>query len=130
MRKLFAIAAVLFAATAHAQTAEGDAQWLLRAEGHQGGRAKAPHVDAAIAAYQKAIAQNPNDLEARWKLLRAIRFKGAYVAANDEAKKAIYALGKKAGEEAVAMVARHDPHSPEVAAVYLWDAINWGEWAV
>src|SRR2546428_1001419 len=106
MRKLFAIAAVFFAATAHAQIAEGDAQWLLRAEGHQSGRAKATHVDAAIAAYQRAIAQNPNDLEARWKLLRALRFKGAYVASSSDEKKQIYSSGKKAGEETLAVVGR------------------------
>src|SRR6266568_9541929 len=106
MRKLFAIAAVLFAATAHAQTAEGDAQWLLRAEGHQGGRAKSAHVDAAIAAYQRAVAQNPNDLEARWKLLRTVRFKGAYFASSSDEKKQIYSTAKKAGEDTLAVVDR------------------------
>lgn len=100
----------------------------MRAEGHQGGRAQAAHIDAAIAAYQKAVAQNPNDLEPRWKLMRAIRFKGAYVAATNEAKKPIYTLGKKAGEEALAVVARHQ--GPGTAEVYLWDAVLWGEWAL
>src|SRR6185369_6403077 len=95
---------LLIAATATAQVPDGDQQFALRAEGHQGGHAQAAHVDAAIAAYQKAIAQNPNDLEPRWKLLRAIRFKGAYVATTNEAKKPIYAQGKKAGQEALAVV--------------------------
>src|SRR5882724_2729297 len=120
---------LFIAATATAQVPEGDQHWAMRAEGHQGGRAQAAHVDAAIAAYRKAIAQNPNDLEPRWKLLRAIRFKGAYVAATDQAKKPIYAEGKKAGEEALALVKR-EPRAPGVAEVYLWDAINWGEWAL
>jgi tetratricopeptide (TPR) repeat protein len=119
---------LLIAATATAQIPDGDQHWAMRAEGQQGGRAQAGHIDAAIAAYRKAIAQNPNDLEPRWKLLRAIRFKGAYVAATPEAKKAVYAEGKKAGEEALAVVARHP--GPGVAAVYLWDAVNWGEWAL
>src|SRR5205814_5063384 len=117
------------AATAAAQVPDGDQHWALRAEGHQGRHAQAAQVDAAIAAYQRAIAQKPNDLEPRWKLLRAIRFKGAYVAATDGAKKPIYAQGKKAGEEALAVVARQ-PHAPGVAEVYLWDAVNWGEWAL
>jgi tetratricopeptide (TPR) repeat protein len=120
---------LLIAATATAQVPDGDQQWALRAEGHQGGRAQAARVDGAIAAYQKAIAQNPNDLEPRWKLLRAIRFKGAYVAATNEAKKPIYALGKKAGDEALAVVARQ-PSAPGAAEVYLWDSIIWGEWAL
>jgi len=117
------------AATAAAQVPDGDQHWALRAEGHQRGHAQGGQVDAAIAAYQRAIAQKPNDLEPRWKLLRAIRFKGAYVATTDNAKKPIYAQGKKAGEEALAVVARQ-PHAPGVAEVYLWDAVNWGEWAL
>src|SRR5207244_3490800 len=64
------------------------------------------HADAAIAAYGRAIAQNPNDLEARWKLLRTYRFKGAYVAANNDEKKKIYAEAKTAGEQALALVDR------------------------
>jgi tetratricopeptide (TPR) repeat protein len=120
---------LLIAATATAQVPDGDQHFAMRADGHQGGHAQAAHVDAAIAAYQKAIAQNPNDLEPRWKLLRAIRFKGAYVATTNEAKKPIYALGKKAGQEALAVVARQ-PHAPGVAEVYLWDSVNWGEWAL
>src|SRR5436190_20300737 len=121
---------LFIAATAAAQVPEGDQHWALRAEGHQGGHAQAAHIDAAIAAYQKAIAQSPNDLEARWKLLRAIRFKGAYVATTNEAKKPIYAQGKKAGEEALAVVARHAAGKaplatiPGAAEVYLWDAVN------
>ena len=150
MRKLFAIAAVFFAATAHAQIAEGDAQWLLRAEGHQGGHAKAPHIDAAIAAYQRAIAQNPNDLEARWKLLRTLRFKGQYVAATNDEKKQIYSAAKKEGEAALALIDKQlaakgvrsikKATEKEVAGaaktipgadeVFLWDAVNWGEWAL
>src|SRR5437773_11872025 len=106
MRKLFTIAALLLATTTFGQIAEGDAEWAKRAEGHEGGHAKATHVAAAIAAYQRAIAQNPNDLEARWKLLRAQRFKGAYVASSADEKKQIYSAGKKAGEETLAVVDR------------------------
>jgi tetratricopeptide (TPR) repeat protein len=119
---------LLIAATATAQVPDGDQHWAMRAEGHQGGRAQAAQIDAAIAAYQKAVTQSPNDLEPRWKLMRAIRFKGAYVAATNEAKKPIYAQGKKAGEEALAVVARSK--GPGTAEVYLWDSVLWGEWAL
>lgn len=149
MRKLAFIA--LFAAgAALAQIPDGDAQWALRAEGHVNGRAKAAHVDAAIAAYRNAVATNPNDLEARWKLLRAIRFKGAYVAITNDEKKRVYSDGKKAGEEALAVVDRAlrakgitsvtkatekqiaDAARPiaGAGAVFFWDAVNWGEWAL
>jgi hypothetical protein len=152
MRKLLAMTVVLVAtaAAAPAQIAEGDQHWAARAEGHQSGRAKATHVDAAIAAYQRAVAQNPNDLEARWKLLRALRFKGAYVASSNDEKKPIYTTAKKAGEDALALVDRHlsakglrsiskatEKQVADVARtvpgadeIYFWDAVNWGEWAL
>src|SRR6059058_6703127 len=106
MRKLLAILFMLLAASAQAQISEGDEHWAQRAEGHQSGRAKATHVDAAIAAYQKAVASNPNDLESRWKLLRGLRFKGAYVASSSDDKKQVYSTAKKAGEDTLAVVDR------------------------
>lgn len=140
----------LIASTALAQLADGDAAWAQRSEGHQSGRAQASHADAAIAAYQKAAAQDPNDLEARWKLLRALRFKGAYVAQSNDEKKAVYAQAKKAGEDALAVVDRRLTQKglksftkatekqvadvakdiPGAGEIFLWDAINWGEWAL
>jgi tetratricopeptide (TPR) repeat protein len=152
MRKLLAISGVLvaIAVAAPAQIADGDQQWAARAEGHQGGRAKPAHVDAAIAAYQRAIAQNPNDLEARWKLLRTLRFKGAYVAATNDEKKEIYSTAKKAGEATLPLidkqlsakglrsvtkatekqVADAAKSIPGADEVFFWDAVNWGEWAL
>ncbi len=138
------------AASAPAQIAEGDQHWAVRAEGHQSGRAKATHVDAAISAYQHAVTQNPNDLEARWKLLRGLRFKGTYVATSNDEKKQIYSNAKKAGEEALSLIDRQlaakgvrsiskatEKEVAEVARtipgadeVFFWDAVNWGEWAL
>ncbi|MBV8517252.1 MAG: hypothetical protein JO197_07605 [Acidobacteria bacterium] len=154
MRKLASLLLLLSLIAAakplFAQTADGDRHYALRAEGAQGGRAKAEHVDAAIAAYQRAVAQNPGDLDARWKLLRAYRFKGAYVASSNDEKKTIYGTAKTEGERARAVVERlltsHGVKSPASASekdvanaariipgaaeVYLWDAVNWGEWAL
>ena len=153
MRKMtmaLVVVSILAVASAYAQVADGDQHWAQRAEGQVAGHAKPAHIDAAIAAYQKAVAANPNDLEARWKLLRSIRFKGQYVAANNDDRKKIYADAKKAGEDALAAVdralrakgvasitktpekqvadaARAVPGAPEV---FLWDSINWGEWAL
>jgi len=142
--------ALLAAAPVLAQIADGDQHWAARATGHQGGRAATTDVDAAITAYQRAIAQYPNDLEPRWKLLRAIRFKGAYVASTNADKKTIYDMGKRAGEEAVAIIDRQLAAKglrsvtkatekevadaarsiPGAAEVFQWDAANWGEWAL
>jgi tetratricopeptide (TPR) repeat protein len=140
----------LAATAALAQIPEGDQQWAERAEGQTNGHARPEHVNAAIADYQRAVAADPNNLEAHWKLLRALRFKGAYVATTNDEKKDIYGQAKVAGEAAIALVNRklHDrgvnepenADEPKVAEVgktipgagetYLWDAINWGEWAL
>lgn len=151
MRKtLIACALLLLSTAALAQVAEGDQHYAARAEGHVGGHAKPAQIDAAIAAYARAIAQNPNDLDARWKLLRAYRFKGAYVATNNDEKKKIYAEAKTAGEQALALldrmlrnkgvssiskspekqVAEAGRSVPGAGETFLWDAINWGEWAL
>jgi tetratricopeptide (TPR) repeat protein len=150
MRKIMLVAAVAaaFALPAAAQLSEGDQHWNARAEGHVGGRAKAAPIDAAIAAYQKAVTQDPNNLEARWKLLRAMRFKGAYVASTNDEKKNVYGIAKTAGESAIAIVNRAlaakgiKPNTTEkqiadaartirgAGEVFFWDSVNWGEWAL
>ncbi len=153
MRQIIAIlfSLLLFIATAGmAQVADGDQHWTLRAEGHTGGHAKAAPVDAAIAAYQRALAQKPDDLEAHWKLLRAYRFKGSYVATTDGEEKKFYGQGKAAGEKAFValnrMLASKGVSSPEKASekqvaeaargipgaaeCYFWDSANWGQWAL
>ncbi|HYC90245.1 MAG TPA: hypothetical protein VEO54_13600 [Thermoanaerobaculia bacterium] len=137
--------ALLLTLPLFAQVAEGDKHFAGRAEGAQGARAKAGPIDAAIAAYQRAVAADPADLEAHGKLLRAWRFKGAYVAANNEQKKQIYGAAKAAGEKAIAaaykklgvnektpekQVADAARQVPGAASVFLFDAVNWGEWAL
>jgi len=150
MRKIVLVASVIaaFALTAAAQISEGDQHWNARAEGHAGGRAKAVQIDAAIAAYRKAVTAEPNNLEARWKLLRAIRFKGAYVASTNDEKKAIYTIAKNDGEAAISVVNRvlgskgvkaNAPEKqvadaaraiPGAGEIFFWDSVNWGEWAL
>ena len=127
------------------QVADGDRFYAARAEGASGSHAKSGPIDAAIAAYQRALAANPNDIEAHWKLLRAYRYKGAYVAASEDQKKQTYGLAKTAGEKAIAVVnARLGTNAkssdqkvaeaarkvPGAGEVFLWDAVNWGEWAL
>jgi hypothetical protein len=125
----------LFALPAAAQLAEGDAHWARRARG-------AHEVDAAIAAYERALA--PNDLVAHARLLRAYRFKGAYIAKTAEEKKKVYSAAMTAGVKALALLARRGITTnlperqaaeltkaiPGAADVLLWDSINWGEWAL
>jgi tetratricopeptide (TPR) repeat protein len=150
MRKIVIVASLIagLALPLFSQVSEGDQHWNARAEGHQGGKAKPAQIDAAIAAYRKAITQEPNNLEPRWKLLRAIRFKGAYIASTNDEKKAIYAIAKNDGTAAMAIVNRQlaakgvkaDAAEKNVAntargiggaaEVFFWDSVNWGEWAL
>jgi hypothetical protein len=127
---------LLLALPLAAQIDIGDRHYAERAE------SPATHIEAAIAAYRRAAAGN--DLEAHWKLLRAYRFKGAYVAKTSEQKKAVYAQAKEAGEKALALVAARGVNLkgsekaiaaaarniPGAAETFLWDAVNWGEWAL
>jgi tetratricopeptide (TPR) repeat protein len=145
------LAALLLAAALplSAQVAEGDRHYAARAEGAHGRVAAAAPIDAAIVAYRTAIAAAPNDLDAHWKLLRALRFQGAYVATSADEKKKVYGTAKTEGQKALAVVSRllaargvdagkanekavanAARAIPGAAEVYLWDAINWGEWAL
>jgi hypothetical protein len=144
------IVLLLVATPAAAQLAEGDRWWSQRAEGSQGGKAAAGPIDKAIAAYEREVKENADSVEAHWKLLRSIRFKGAYVAQTSEEKKAVYSTARDRGEKALALVYRliaarglktPDKQPAEAVAnsarnipgageVFAWDAVNWGEWAV
>src|SRR5215213_7584031 len=97
-----AIALALTASVAFAQIPDGDRAWANRAAGAAAGHARAEPINTAIAAYQLAVTQHPNNIEARWKLLRAYRFKGAYVASTNAEKKDVYSQAKKAGTDAIA----------------------------
>jgi len=148
MAAIIAVLASVAAVPLRAQIAEGDQHFLRRAEGASGAHAKPDEVVQAIAAYQRAIAKNDADIEAHARLLRAYRFRGAYVETMVDGKKKVYGEAKTAGSRAVAAVnrllaARHvKPDGsekivaeaaraiPGAADVYLWDAVNWGEWAL
>lgn len=150
MRPLFALLA-LFASTLPltAQTDPldaCDAGWARRAEGHQGGQAAAGPIDEAIAACERAVKEQPDRLEASWKLLRALFFKGEHVARTSEEKQKVFGHGKEVAEATVDRLARRvggraklDAMSPaqaakalagipEAAPVVLWAGVHWGLW--
>lgn len=126
--------------------AEGDAAFARRAEGAKGARAAAGPIDQAIAGYEKALKAKPGQLEASWKLLRALHFKGEYVATTSEAKQAAFGRGKQVVEAAIDELgkkaggrAKFDEMTPAAAAkalagvpetphIFLWGAVDWGLW--
>lgn len=122
--------------------AEGDALFARRAEGARGLVADPAMVDQAIAAYRKALAQAPTDLEALGRLLHALHFRGVYCGASREAQKPIFEEGRRLGQAAVDRLekqvgGRSGPERlaalraiPGAASVLYWTTAHWGEWAL
>jgi len=130
--------------------AEGDAHWQRRAEGASGGNALKGPIDEAIASYEKAVAKDPADLDAKGRLMRAIYFKGEYTTKDVNEKKGIFDQGRKVGEEALALIrkaAAADAKKglekatpvelvpfvkgkPAVLACFYWAGVDWGTWAL
>lgn len=116
--------------------------------GHEGPRAAAGPVEAAIDAYEAARAADPDRLEVHWKLLRALHFAGAFAAAADPAAKARFDRARDDAERAFEALRRRarDPDfagrpsedvgdafdaalHADVARVHFWAAIVWGAWS-
>ncbi|HEY4591280.1 MAG TPA: hypothetical protein VIJ61_02665 [Thermoanaerobaculia bacterium] len=127
--------------------AAGDAAWARRAEGHQGARALPGPVDEAIAAYERAVKEQPDRLEGTWKLLRALLYKGDFTTDSNDAKQKIFARGKEVAEAGIDRLAKRTSGSrekldalapaqaakavaavPEAKPLFLWSAVHWGLW--
>jgi len=153
MRKTAAIVALITLSSISslfAQISDGDQAFANRADGHQGARAQSAGIDAAIAAYERAVAQSPKDLEGRWKLLRALRYKGMYVATSKDDKRKIFDQARKIGAQGISIldgmlaakgvgpvtktsekkVAEAIRQIPNAGELVYWDAVSWGEWAL
>ncbi len=131
--------------------AAGDQAWARRAEGAPAddpGHAAPGPVGRAVTAYRKAVEAAPDDLEARWKLLRTLYFEGEFVARGREARQQAFDQGRQAAEAALdrlALVAHAGPRDaledlepaarakrlagvPEAARLYSLAAAHWGLW--
>ncbi|PYQ56587.1 MAG: hypothetical protein DMF53_25125 [Acidobacteria bacterium] len=127
--------------------AAGDAAWARRAEGHQGARAVPGPIDEAVAAYERAVKEQPDRLEGAWKLLRALHYKGEFTTDSNDAKQKTFARGKEVAEAGIDRLARRTAGSrqkldaltpaqaakavaavPEATPLFLWSAVHWGLW--
>ena len=122
--------------------AEGDAQWARRAEGAQGPVAEPGPIDRALPVYRRALALAPDSTEARWRLMRALFFRGAFCGAPIDVQKRLYeeakglaeegveraerSLGQPKGEARLAALKTH----PELGPLYFWAGVSWGQWAL
>ena len=126
--------------------ARGDTHYGKRQEGHTGAAADPAEVLAAISSYEEA-ARSPGDAEARWKLARALYFRGAYTALEPAERRSVYEEARRVSEEAFAIVGRRTgtaqksglpPISAapalrsdaDAAPVLFWGAVAWGQWAL
>ena len=126
--------------------AAADAAWSRRAEGHRGARAVAPPIEEVIADCEQAIRQQPDQLIAYVRLLRALHFKGEYVASSREDKQKIFGHGRDIAEAALDRLAAHVggrakldkltaveaaralKGQREAVGLHLWAAVHWGLW--
>lgn len=117
--------------------AEGDSHYARRQEGRVGALASSREISLAIAAYDRA-AEAPDNAETRWKLARALYFKGIYTGLDQASRAAVFDKARRAGDEAVAIVERRvrNPmpfdvkRDTDAAPSYYWAAVAWGQWAL
>lgn len=143
---LLGLAAPLAAETAAEALARGDAAWARRAEGQTAGRAAPGPIAEAVGAYEAALGLDPANLEAHWRLMRALWFQGDYATAGNARRQAVFARGREIGERALdrlgerlggrkaldamppAERARALAAVPEALPIFFWGAANWGLW--
>jgi tetratricopeptide (TPR) repeat protein len=134
------------ATAATAAITAGDAAYARRGEGHQGAKAQAGPINEAIADFERAVKEQPDRLEGSWKLLRALHFKGDFVARTNDEKQKVFGRGKEVAEAAInrlakraggrakldamtpAQAAKALAGAPEAPPLFLWSAVDWGLW--
>ncbi|HEV7504586.1 MAG TPA: hypothetical protein VGS07_06730 [Thermoanaerobaculia bacterium] len=146
---LLTLVSLLLPSTLTAQAdaiAAGDAAYARRAEGHQGAKAQPGPINEAIADFERAVKEQPDRLEGSWKLLRALHFKGDFVASTNDEKQKVFGRGKEVAEAAISRLAKRAggrakldamtpaqaakalAGAPEAAPLFLWSAVDWGLW--
>ncbi len=132
-------------ASTHDALARGDEAYARRAEGYAGLWANAEPVTEAIAAFEEALAAEPENQLVRAKLLRALCFKGLYVLRDRKARLRIFERGQILGEQSITRLIRgtqlnrrggknydelvqHLSSQPNAGAIYYWSAAHWGLW--
>ena len=130
--------------------ADIDRLWALRAERSTGGHALSAPIDLTIEACRGVLAAEPDSLEARWRLMRALYFKGEHTTDDAVLKRGIFDEGRTVAEQSLAILRREAgreahrdftkatpvdlvPHVQANAAAvpsFLWAAVDWGKWAL
>ena len=121
--------------------AEGNAHYERRAAGARGAVPDPAQVEAAMAAFRRAVTLDPHSLEARVGLLRAIFFRGGFCPIADAEQVKIFEEAKRLAEETVQSLEKSlgTPRGapriqalrsvPLATSLYFWSAVSWGQWA-
>jgi tetratricopeptide (TPR) repeat protein len=120
---------------------EGDLHFDRRGEGAREDVCAPAEIDAAIAAYHRALAAS-DDLEVRYKLMRALQYRGVFCGGDVPERKKFLDEGKDLAQGTVERLERGLNGAkgsariealkkiPEAAPIYFWAAACWGQWAV
>lgn len=124
----------------------GDAAYLRRAEGHTGAVARSEPIGESISAFEQLLTENPQNIEARWKLLRSLYFQGEHVLQDPDERLALYETAREisdVGREQLAIAAGLGTDfdsmkteklaaaladTADAAPIYFWSAVHWGLW--
>jgi len=150
--KLILAASTLFAASGLALAgvadtlAVGEDAWTRRAERHHGPRAAPEPIQKAVDAYRISLDAEPENLEARWKLLRALYFQGEFVLDNPDSRLELFEHSRDVADAGVRQIERQHglrknslKMKPQevaeavgkdamAAEIYFWCAAHWGMW--
>ncbi len=128
---------------------EGDSWYLKRQEGRVGLKASPGPINQAIADYDKATA-DPHFVEARWKLMRALYFKGVYTGLDDDSRKAVFEKARRIADDAITVldssvedrgikgIVEYGPdflagnlkNRTDAAPTFYWASTCYGQWAL
>jgi hypothetical protein len=128
--------------------AEGDRHYVNRASGRNGIVADPRKILAAISAYSHA-AEAPDQVEARWKMARALYFRGNCTGLEPANRTPVFERARGYADQAVQILTdrvRRKGSDPEklspaqlaealsgegdAKAVFYWSSVAWGEWAL
>jgi tetratricopeptide (TPR) repeat protein len=111
--------------------AEGDRRWTARAANVDGSLAEPGSIEDAIRAYEAAHAAEPDALQPRWKLLRALHYLIDFTHAADGRKdRAVDRAVELARESREAIAADGRGSRRDRAQLHFWSAIAWGSLAL
>jgi len=127
----------------------GDAAWSHRADGFFESRKLDPApTERAIAAYEEALAEDPENFEIYFKLMDVLYFQGMYISTRRAEKKKLADRGVELTQHTLDMLVaraggaegrwerfpleervRRLSKVPHAVDVHFWAGINWGIWA-